>query len=50
MRWLERYLVENSPRLEHFAKVAASLVPVRLGSYIHPSCLRLIPSFQIFVM
>ena len=25
MRWLERYLVEGSPRLEHFAEVTASL-------------------------
>ncbi len=25
MRWLERYLTENSPRLQHFAEVAASL-------------------------
>jgi hypothetical protein len=25
MRWLERYLTEGSPRLQHFAEVAASL-------------------------
>ena len=25
MRWLERYLTESSPRLEHFAEIAASL-------------------------
>jgi hypothetical protein len=25
MRWLERYLVEGSPRLEHFAEITASL-------------------------
>ena len=25
MRWLERYLTESSPRLQHFADVAASL-------------------------
>jgi hypothetical protein len=25
MRWLERYLVESSPRLRQFAKVASSL-------------------------
>ena len=25
MRWLERYLVESSPRLQHFAEVTASL-------------------------
>jgi hypothetical protein len=25
MRWLERYLSEGSPRLQHFAKVAADL-------------------------
>jgi hypothetical protein len=25
MRWLERYLTEGSPRLEHLAEVAASL-------------------------
>jgi hypothetical protein len=28
MRWLERYLVESSPRLQHFAEVAASLAKV----------------------
>jgi hypothetical protein len=25
MRWLERYLTESEPRLQHFAKVATSL-------------------------
>jgi hypothetical protein len=25
MRWLERYLAEGSPRLQHFAKVTADL-------------------------
>jgi hypothetical protein len=25
MRWLERYLVESSPRLQHFAEVTSSL-------------------------
>lgn len=25
MRWLERYLVESSPRLQHFAEIVASL-------------------------
>jgi hypothetical protein len=25
MRWLERYLAEGSPRLQHFAEIAASL-------------------------
>lgn len=25
MRWLERYLTEGSPRLEHFAAITASL-------------------------
>jgi hypothetical protein len=25
MRWLERYLVEGRPRLQHFAEVAADL-------------------------
>ena len=25
MRWLERYLVESSPRLQHFAEITASL-------------------------
>ena len=25
MRWLERYIVEDSPKLMHFAKVVASL-------------------------
>ena len=25
MRWLERYLVDGSPRLQHFAEITASL-------------------------
>jgi hypothetical protein len=25
MRWLERYLVEHQPRLEHFAELATAL-------------------------
>ena len=25
MRWLERYLTEGTPRLQHFAEVVASL-------------------------
>ena len=25
MRWLERYLTEGTPRLQHFAEVAARL-------------------------
>jgi hypothetical protein len=25
MRWLERYLVEGSPRLQHFAEITTSL-------------------------
>ena len=25
LRWLERYLVEGSPRLEHFAEIAMNL-------------------------
>ena len=25
MRWLERYLTEGSPRLQHFADITASL-------------------------
>ena len=25
MRWLERYLTEASPRLQHFAEITASL-------------------------
>lgn len=25
LRWLERYLAEGSPRLQHFAEIAASL-------------------------
>jgi hypothetical protein len=28
MRWLERYLVEGTPRLHHFAEVAADLAKV----------------------
>jgi len=25
MRWLERYLTEGTPRLQHFAEITASL-------------------------
>jgi hypothetical protein len=25
LRWLERYLAENSPRLQHFGEITASL-------------------------
>jgi hypothetical protein len=25
MRWLERYLTQGSPRLQHFAEITASL-------------------------
>jgi hypothetical protein len=25
LRWLERYLAEGSPRLQHFAEITASL-------------------------
>ena len=25
MRWLERYLAESSPRLQHFAEITTSL-------------------------
>jgi hypothetical protein len=28
LRWLERYLVESSPRLQHFADITASLAKV----------------------
>lgn len=29
LRWLERYLIEGSPRLQHFAEIAASLAKAR---------------------
>jgi hypothetical protein len=29
MRWLERYLTEGSPRLQHFAEITASLAGER---------------------
>ena len=29
MRWLERYLTESSPRLQHFAEVASDLAILR---------------------
>jgi hypothetical protein len=28
MRWLERYLTEGSPRLQHFAEIATSLAQI----------------------
>jgi len=30
MRWLERYLVESSPRLQHFAEIARALEKLEL--------------------
>jgi len=30
VRWLERYLTEGSPKLEHFAEIAASLARLEL--------------------
>jgi hypothetical protein len=32
MRWLERYLVEGSPRLQHFAEITASLANRELAA------------------
>ena len=29
MRWLERYLTESEPRLQHFAEIAAGLARAR---------------------
>jgi hypothetical protein len=29
MRWLERYLTEVSPRLQHFAELATSLAKLK---------------------
>jgi hypothetical protein len=31
MRWLERYLVESSPRLQHFAEITAGLAKLGVG-------------------
>jgi hypothetical protein len=31
LRWLERYLVESSPRLAHFAEIADDLAKRRSG-------------------
>ena len=31
LRWLERYLAESSPRLQHFAEITASLAKLRRG-------------------
>ena len=31
MRWLERYLSEGTPRLQHFAEVAAGLAKLGVG-------------------
>jgi hypothetical protein len=31
LRWLERYLAEGSPRLQHFAEIAAGLAKRKLG-------------------
>jgi hypothetical protein len=32
MRWLERYLVESSPRLQHFAEIASTLAKREFGA------------------
>ena len=32
LRWLERYLVEGSPRLEHFAEMAMNLAQRRCAA------------------
>ena len=34
MRWLERYLTEGSPRLQHFAEITAGLARKDLGQLI----------------
>jgi hypothetical protein len=33
MRWLERYLTESSPRLQHFAEITASLAKREAGRH-----------------
>ena len=40
MRWLERYLVESSPRLQHFAENTASLAQHRGGRCGERACLQ----------
>jgi hypothetical protein len=40
MRWLERYLVEGSPRLQHFAGIAGELAnkePTRTEPFYVPA-------------
>ena len=32
MRWLERYLTEGSPRLQHFAEITAALAKREAGN------------------
>ncbi len=32
MRWLQRYLTESSPRLQHFAEITASLAEREAGA------------------
>jgi hypothetical protein len=36
MRWLERYLTETSPRLQHFAEIVASLAKLDGRDYETP--------------
>ena len=36
LRWLERYLAEGSPRLQHFAEVAASLAQREVAAGLGP--------------
>jgi hypothetical protein len=31
MRWLERYLMEGSPRLQHFAEITSDLAKLEAG-------------------
>ena len=37
LRWLERYLTEDSPKLQHFAEITASLAKRELGRLIDSS-------------
>jgi hypothetical protein len=33
MRWLERYLIEATPRLQHFAEVTSRLAKLEVGEF-----------------
>jgi len=38
LRWLERYITEGSPRVQHFAEITACLAKLDTGDGVAPLC------------